>query len=399
MVWVHWSVNVHPWGDISGWLDSLEDQVSLEPWSALSGRGPLRRVRLAGLAPQQAQHLCDLHTHELQGIAQSFHIADEMGVYLDGDPLRIARLIGLLGEGEGSKEIHDALQQWWERVSHPPEPWEIRGQCLDWRSRPALMGIVNVTPDSFSDGGRFFDPQAAIEHGLSMVEAGAVILDVGGESTRPGADAVSEQDELKRVLPVIEGLRKHTQVAISVDTYKAQVARASLQVGADIINDISGLRFEPQLAEVVAEAGAYLILMHSRHTPREMQRAPHFDQLWSELYCEISRSLEKSKQAGIARERIALDPGIGFGKRLQDNTRILRESQVLRGFGLPVLIGASRKSFLGHLSKEADASKRMEGSLAAAAAAMLAGTQLLRVHDVVETRKLLDVLAAIWTSC
>ncbi|HAA56406.1 MAG TPA: dihydropteroate synthase [Myxococcales bacterium] len=257
------------------------------------------------------------------------------------------------------------------------------------------MGIVNVTPDSFSDGGAFLRRERAVEHALRLIDEGAELLDIGGESTRPGALPVSAEEERERVIPVIQDLvDRGVSVPISVDTYKASVADTALQEGADVVNDISMLRFDPQLADVVAAHGAYMMLMHSRHVPQDMQKQPHYHSLWGELLGELEDAISSAVGAGVSREHIAVDPGIGFGKRQIDNLRILRELPVLRSFGLPVVVGASRKSFIGRILDE-PATQRLEGSLAAAAVSSIHGAHFIRVHDVAETSKLLRVLEAI----
>lgn len=277
--------------------------------------------------------------------------------------------------------------------------WQlIQGQTLHFQEgRPLLMGIVNVTPDSFSDGGRFLATKDAIDHGLKLAEEGADILDIGGESTRPGSLSVSVEEECARVLPVIESLAERCDVPISIDTTKAEVAEAAIAVGASIVNDISCMRFDPALPDVVARTQAHLIIMHSRHTPADMQKSPYYEDLWSELCSELRQGVQRALDAGVPPSHIATDPGIGFGKRLVDNLQILRDLTPLHAMGYPILIGASRKSFLGKLL-DADVDQRKEGSLAAASAAISAGAQMLRVHDVKETRQLIDVLAAIHAS-
>lgn len=424
---IRWSLNTQPFAEPLGWLEHIEHSLDPQIWAKLAGIGPIRLVRIDALSPQQARCLVDLYTQKLQGIAQIVlgtypltpqHAVDTHPltpqssfdtypptfsresepiacVYLDGDPVRLARLIEISIDEPSLVSVQRDLAAWWDKVRCLPSPWCIRGRVLDWTHAPVLMGIVNVTPDSFSDGGRYLGLSAAIEHGLRLVEEGAAILDIGGESTRPGAAAVCASEEIDRVLPVIEGLRKHSAIPLSIDTYKSAVAHEALACGADIVNDISGLRFDPTLATEVAVAGAFLILMHSRHTPKNMQQAPHYEVLWSEIGSELSVGLEQAVCAGVAFEQIAIDPGICFGKRPQDNLRILREFAALRSFGLPILIGASRKSFLGNLLGGAAPTERLEGSLATAAAAFQSGAQILRVHDVAETRKLLRVLSAI----
>jgi dihydropteroate synthase len=320
-------------------------------------------------------------------------------VFLDADAKRLDALVGILPHHPHLQRLALPLSSWRQAFALSPPPWIIRGRPLAWEERPAIMGILNCTPDSFSDGGRFFHPEAAIECGLRLIEEGAQILDIGGESTRPGAEPVEEAEEMRRVLPVIEGLRRyHLTLPLSIDTYKARTAEAALEAGADIINDISGLRFDPRLARVAAQKDAFLILMHSRHTPQKMQERPYYKHLWLEILSELSQARDLALQAGVSPQQIALDPGIGFGKRDRDNFRILREIPAMRGLQHPILIGASRKSFLGRLLQEDDPQKRLESSLATASYAALAGTQILRVHDVAPTRKMLDTLAAIRAS-
>jgi len=253
------------------------------------------------------------------------------------------------------------------------------------------MGIVNVTPDSFSDGGEALDPAAAIERGRSLVEEGAAILDVGGESTRPGADPVSAEVELGRVVPVVEGLAADGRAVISIDTTKVEVARAALEAGAAIVNDVSALRFEPDLAELVAETGAGLVLMHMKGEPRTMMEDPHYDDLLGEIAAELESAAAAACAAGVASEAIVLDPGIGFGKTAVDNLRLLAGIDRLAALGHPVLIGHSRKTFL-----DPDGTfpprERVPESIAAAIVATCSGAAVLRVHDVAEHARALDVL-------
>lgn len=213
-----------------------------------------------------------------------------------------------------------------------------------------LMGVLNITPDSFFDGGRFAGKEAAVERGFQMEEEGADIIDVGGESTRPGAAPVTEADELARVIPVIEALAGEIKIPISVDTYKAPVAEAAIQAGATIINDISGLQFDPHLLEVVAHYGVPIVVMHIKGRPTDMQVNPHYDNLMDELYRFFDESIAKAEQAGIERSRIILDPGLGFGKRLWDNYEILQRLPELKGLGCPLLVGPSRKALSAKFS-------------------------------------------------
>jgi len=243
------------------------------------------------------------------------------------------------------------------------------------------MGVLNVTPDSFSDGGVFLDPGRAAEHAHRMVEEGADLIDVGGESTRPGAEAVSPQEELQRILPPLKRLLREFPVPISVDTYKAEVAAVVLAEGVDLINDISGLTFDPRLASVVAKAEAGLILMHIKGTPRTMQGHPVYEDLLGEILGHLRRGIEQAEAAGVHPEAIVVDPGIGFGKTVDHNLEILRSLPALQVLGKPILVGPSRKSFIGKLLN-LPVEERLEGGAAAAAIAIWQGASMIRVHDV-----------------
>lgn len=256
--------------------------------------------------------------------------------------------------------------------------------------RVLVMGILNVTPDSFYDGGRTFDVGTAIEAGLSMIEDGADLLDIGGESNRPGAGPISPQQELTRVLPVLEGLRAKITTPISVDTTKASVAQAVLHAGADIINDITALRFDPEMARTISEAGAKVVLMHMQGRPQTMQQEPHYDDVVQEVRDFLTERAEYAQAAGIPSDHIILDPGIGFGKLLEHNLSLLRQLPKLASCGYPVLVGLSRKSFLGQLL-DLPATERLEGTITANTAAILGGASIIRVHDVKEGRRTADV--------
>ena len=261
--------------------------------------------------------------------------------------------------------------------------------------RPLVMGIVNVTPDSFSDGGRFAEPEAAIAHGLELAARGADLLDVGGESTRPGSEAVDAAEELRRVLPVVTELARRSGVPVSIDTTKAVVADRAAAAGAVLVNDISALRFDPELADVVRTRDLGLVLMHSRGRPKDMQDAPRYDDVVGEVTRELGEALARAAARGVPVEATIVDPGLGFAKRLEDNLALLAGLPALRaGLGRPVMVGPSRKSFIGGLTG-AGPGARLPGTLAAVAAAVLAGAELVRVHDVVEARQAADVAAAI----
>jgi dihydropteroate synthase len=257
------------------------------------------------------------------------------------------------------------------------------------------MGIVNVTPDSFYDGGKRFDSGRAAADALEMIEAGAEILDIGGESTRPGAQPVPLEEELRRVLPVIRELRKNLNTPISIDSYKEAVARAALDAGADIVNDISALRFDPGMAALVAGEGVPVILMHMQGVPRTMQVEPHYRDVVREVQDFLVERVRSAGDAGVAKERIIIDPGIGFGKTLEHNLALLKGLQSLKSLGQPLLVGVSRKAFIGKILNGAAPQARLEGSLAAAVAAALSGANIIRVHDVSETHRALRVADAI----
>jgi dihydropteroate synthase len=255
------------------------------------------------------------------------------------------------------------------------------------------MGILNVTPDSFSDGGRFLEPHAAVEHGLRMQSEGAALIDVGGESTRPGADPVSPAEELRRVIPVIEGLSDRLDIPISVDTRRATVARAALEAGVSFVNDVSALRSDPALAEVVAEAGADVCLMHMQGEPKTMQERPRYEDVVSEVKSFLEERLAFATSSGIPEAAVWLDPGIGFGKTAEHNLELLRRLDEIARIGRPVVVGASRKRFIGAITGRPE-EERVAGSLGAAVIAFERGATMFRVHDVAQSRDALAVAAA-----
>ena len=261
---------------------------------------------------------------------------------------------------------------------------------------PVIMGIVNVTPDSFSDGGLFLDADAAVEQGQRLAGEGAAILDVGGESTRPGAAPVSEEEELRRVLPVVERLAAGGggELSVSIDTTKAAVARAALEAGATIVNDVSAFRFDPALAAVVAEAGARCCLMHMLGEPRTMQDDPRYDDVVSDVKAFLEERLAFAVAQGVDEERVWLDPGIGFGKTVRHNLELLRRLDEIVAIGRPVVVGASRKSFLGRLAGGRDERERLPGTIAANVLALERGATVFRVHDVAQNADALAVAAA-----
>ena len=281
--------------------------------------------------------------------------------------------------------------------------WRIKDRTLPIGERTFVMGVLNVTPDSFSDGGRFFSFEHAIEHAAQMISDGADIIDVGGESTRPGSgEPVPVEEEIDRVVPVIKAVSGFSDVPISVDTTKSEVARAALEAGADIVNDISALRFDFYVADAVAKAGAGLVLMHSRGTPATIHRLPPVADIFHEVTTSLGASLKMAQRRGVQLESIAIDPGIGFGKSQEQNLELIAKlDRIAEAFpNLPILIGTSRKSFIGRILSDeggnpAAPDQRSQGTMASVAAAILKGANIVRVHDVKETVELVRVLDAI----
>ena len=262
--------------------------------------------------------------------------------------------------------------------------------------RPLLMGVVNVTPDSFSDGGEFLDSEAAISHALKLMEEGVDILDIGGESTRPGAEAVTIEEEQRRVLPVIKGVRKAgCKTPISIDTRHSDTMRKALQYGADIVNDISALVHDNESLSVVSEAQIPVILMHMQGSPETMQNSPEYDDVVEAVYAFLEERIERCTQAGIDQKKIIVDPGIGFGKTLEDNLKLLKNIDKFHKLKCPVLLGASRKSFIEKICPHTYPQDRLPGSIAAMLSAYQKGVQIFRVHDVADSRQALGVWGAI----
>jgi dihydropteroate synthase len=266
---------------------------------------------------------------------------------------------------------------------------------LDLDRRTHIMGILNITPDSFSDGGLHFDKSAAVEHALGMVDDGADMLDIGGESTRPGSDPVSLDEELRRTVPVIEALAEKITVPISIDTYKAKVALRALEAGASIVNDISGMRFDPEMPEVVSRFKVPVVIMHMKGTPKDMQMNPTYDALIPELIDYFKESIRLAVQAGIPENMIILDPGIGFGKTFEHNLEIINNLDQLLPLKKPLLIGPSRKAFLGKILGGLPPQERIEGTAASVAISVMKGAQIVRVHDVREMARVVKVADAI----
>jgi len=279
--------------------------------------------------------------------------------------------------------------------------WTLRDRPFQWGQQTYLMGVLNVTPDSFSDGGQFNSLESALNQAQKMVTSGADILDIGGQSTRPNAEEVTLAEELDRVIPVIQALRQNpdfSQVPISIDTTRATVANAAIVAGADLINDVSSGTFDAEMFPIVAKLGVPIALMHSRGTPKTMQTLTDYQDLIREIVEFLELRIRGAIAAGIDRHQIIIDPGIGFAKKQAQNLEILRQLPAFQGLGCPILVGVSRKSFIGHIISQPDPQKRGWGTAAACVSAIVGGTDILRVHDVSEMHDVCRVADAIWRS-
>ena len=319
---------------------------------------------------------------------------EQTDVILIGTEKQLRKLCRKLNEQPfGLSSLAADIESLLASTSIAPGIWKTSRREISL-SRPLIMGILNVTPDSFSDGRNFHDQQRAIDRALEMAAQGADIIDIGGESTRPGAEPVSADEEAMRVLPVIERLSGLLPCPISVDTWKSSVACAALKAGAEIVNDISGFTFDPEMAVVAANTGAGVVLMHTRGTPANMQADTVYDDLMGEVISGLRQSVGLAIQAGVQREQITLDPGVGFGKDLNGNLEIIRRLRELAGLGFPLLLGTSRKNFIGKVLGK-DAGERIFGTAATIALAIANGAAILRVHDVAEMRDVADVTQAV----
>jgi dihydropteroate synthase len=362
---------------------------------------PLSHVHLllTGLGPPEWKALTQLRIESAPGDFPRF-LPGEPGWdrgtgLLTGYRSQFEALLARLGQQSPTTALRNALKRALasEQV---PVPLQVGGRTLVFGRRTYLMGVVNVTPDSFSDGGAFLDPDRAIEQGMRLVESGADLLDVGGESTRPGAPPVDSAEEIRRVIPVIAGLCSKTDVPISVDTRKAVVAQQAIGAGARMVNDISGFQFDPLMPGVVARSKAACCLMHIQGTPETMQKEPHYRDLMAEIIEFLSGAVDRAVEAEVEPARILIDPGIGFGKTVGQNLTILRRLSDLRQLGRPILVGTSRKSFLGALTGKVDPAQRNASTLASIAAIAAAReVDIVRVHDVAEAREALRVANAI----
>ena len=313
---------------------------------------------------------------------------------LMGTQKHFEKLILKLDQYPDLNPLGQSVKETLKNISKTQYSIRCRKRTLTLGKRTLLMGVLNVTPDSFSDGGLFFDKDKAISHGLRMVEEGADIIDVGGESTRPGSKPIELEEELRRVIPVIESIAKEVDVPISIDTYKSTVAQRATEAGAEIVNDISGLNFDPDLAKVAAKGNIPLILMHIRGTPETMQKNVHYDSIFSEILQYLKDSIQRAESAGLDPRQIIIDPGIGFGKTVEDNLLIIKNLHEFRILGKPILLGTSRKGFIGKIlnTKIED---RLEGTLSSMAIGVLNGAHIIRSHDVHQAKKAIAVADAI----
>jgi dihydropteroate synthase len=320
--------------------------------------------------------------------------AKQTDALLMGTQKHFERLIPKMEQYPDLRPLAQSIKETIRSISKTHYSIHCRKRTLTLGKRTLLMGILNVTPDSFSDGGFFFEKEKAIAHGLKMVEEGADIIDIGGESTRPGSKPLELEEELHRVIPVIESIAKEVDVPISIDTYKSKVAERAIEAGAEIINDISGLHFDPRLAKVAAKEGTPLILMHILGTPETMQKDVHYDSLFSEILRSLKESIQVAESSGVNPQKIIIDPGIGFGKTLSDNLLIIKNLLEFRILGKPILLGTSRKTFIGKILN-ADVEDRLEGTLSSIAIGVLKGAHIIRSHDVLQAKKAIAVADAI----
>jgi dihydropteroate synthase len=388
-------------------LDHYQDlqaelaRIGVDPaaWNIFAAKSRVVTIKLEGLSAATANILkqtalitgadCAIHRQVISGrkkksdaiLFATPRSIDEICLRLEHQPACAARLV-------------PELKMLTSRVLNPPAPVKIKKTTLNFSQKTLIMGILNVTPDSFYDGGRFFSPAAAIEQGLKLSEEGADIIDIGAESTRPGSNPVAPQEQLRRLLPVLRKLGPRVRVPISVDTTSARVAEAVLKEGATIINDISGLKFDPKMAEVCARANAKVIVMHIKGKPKTMQKNPVYKDLMQEIIAGLARALARGIKAGIRRPNIFIDPGIGFGKKLEHNLEILRRLEELRSLGQPIVVGPSRKSFIGSVLN-LPPEERLEGTITACLIAALKGANILRVHDVLKVKRALSLLDAL----
>jgi len=359
------------------------------PVLRISGRGALA-ITVNELTPDQGRKIRELM--KASGVGAGFgtvpasSLNSELSAFvLSGAPEQLKRLPPIFASDRSiPPDIPRKIDSLLDNYMLSDYKIDCRGKVLDLGRRTHIMGILNVTPDSFSDGGRFAASDRARTHAHEMVAAGADIIDIGGESTRPGADPVPEDEELRRIIPIIECLSVELPVPVSVDTYKASVARKAIEAGASMVNDISGLRFSPDMATVVADTGAALVIMHIKGTPRNMQQNPEYADVVVEVTEFLKDSIEAAEKAGVNREKIIIDPGIGFGKNLAHNLQLLDHLDELKSLGRPIMLGTSRKKFIGTILDIPVPEHRLYGTAATVALGIARGAAIVRVHDVTQ---------------
>ena len=370
-------------------------------------QGPLVRVEDATLVPDGGParlvvSRLDRAEEVAEGVASAGGATaiDDERLRVVSTPSRLVDAAGRVGGADLAEPLREAVDRAVDAWLAPPPDLPVGDRTLTCSLRPVVMGIVNVTPDSFSDGGSHYDPAShpgpAIEHALSLLEAGADIVDVGGESTRPGAEPVPEEEELARVVPVVEAVARQGGL-VSIDTVKSAVARAAVEAGASMVNDVSAGVLDGLLLQTVVDLGVPYVVMHMQGTPRTMQRDPRYGDVVAEVFDFLADHLMRLELLGLPRERTIVDPGIGFGKTVEHNLELLRRIRELTSLGRPVLVGTSRKSFLGRISGSEDVATRTEASLVTAAHAVANGASMVRVHDVAETLRAVSAAYAIRT--
>jgi len=357
-----------------------------------------RLLLLEGVTPQEGTFLKQEMLALGGDVALSMNANDgeqlNQAIFM-GTEKQLRRLCARLTDNPfGLPSLAVEIKRLLDMDANPPNKWRLVKRELDLAMRPCIMGVLNVTPDSFSDGNIYFPMEKAVERAIQMEEEGADIIDIGGESTRPFAHLVEAEEETRRVIPVIEKLAGSLKIPISIDTYKASVAEKALAAGAEIVNDISAFMFDDRMVEVVASSGAGLVLMHTKARPSVMQKDTGYSSIISEIFNSLRRSVATAEASAVDRDRIVIDPGIGFGKNLEGNLEILRRLVEFRSIGCPIMLGTSRKSFIGRLLGR-DTGERLFGTAATMAIALANGASIFRVHDVKEMRDVLDMAKAL----
>jgi dihydropteroate synthase len=347
--------------------------------------------RTANLLKQEMLALGGEAAVDRRGLDCSAKRADAL---LMGTQKQLEKLILKLDQYLDFQSLSQTLKVTLKNLTKTHFAVRCRRETLTLGKKTLLMGVLNVTPDSFSDGGLFFDKEKAVAHGLRMVEEGADLIDIGGESTRPGSKPLGLEEELRRVIPVIESITKKASIPISIDTYKSQVAERAIEAGAEIINDISGLHFDIDLSHVAARHDCPMILMHIRGTPETMQQQVHYESLFSEILQYLREGIERAESAGLDPQQIIIDPGIGFGKTVKDNLLLIKNLFEFRVLGKPILLGTSRKSFIGKILNT-DAEDRLEGTLSSISIGVINGAHIIRCHDVLQAKRAIAIADAI----